>query len=294
MTTQTKEIAIHNRAMLVALRISTWTARKYDKKVTKEVTDSHNAVADAGRFNKMLIPGDALSYKALMQLVGRVRTEHYANTLAWSDEGWRLLPTANYATYTQFTRQRKAEFMTLLDDFATEYPSLKQNAPARLNGMYNEADYPPISQIRGKFGFYLDFSPLPANGDFRLDLPASEIARIEADTQSKVTSAVSDAMTDAWKRLFDCVRHIHERLSTPDARFHDTLISNASDLCDVLKRLNVTGDPNLEAMRAEVERYIAQSDPDELRENTEVRQDTASVAEDIIARMSGFYTPEVA
>jgi hypothetical protein len=56
---------LHTRAMLVSLRISAWSARKYDKKISLEVAANHGASADAGRYNKYLMPADATSYKAL-------------------------------------------------------------------------------------------------------------------------------------------------------------------------------------------------------------------------------------
>lgn len=286
------DTTIHNRAMLVSLRLSAWTARKYDKGISNKVAKDFNAQSDAGRYNKMLIPSDAISYKALNQLIGKIRTDYYANTLAWSDEGWRLLPTANYQQFADFTRKAKAEFNALLNDFLAEYPALKENAKMRLNGMYQESDYPTVSQIAGKFGFYLDFSPLPAQGDFRLDLPSDELARLEADKQAQVKGAIDGAMSDAWNRLYTCVKHIHERLSQPDAIFRDSLISNAAELCDILTRLNVTGNPDLENLRAEVEGYIASQDADTLREDDQAREDVATLADDILSRMAAFYSPE--
>lgn len=291
-TESPKAPPIHSRAMLTSLRISTWTARKYDKKISKEVSDNHNAVADAGRYNKMLIPGDALSYKAIMQLTGTIRTEYYKHTLAWSDEGWRLLPTANYMQYTGFIRESKSKFESLRRDFIEKYPALRDAARIRLNGMYKDEDYPLASQIESKFGFHMGFAPLPAQGDFRVDLPQEEIRRIEAEMGSKVQDATAEAMADCWKRLYDCVSHVHERLADPTAIFRDTLITNAGELCDILSRLNVAGDPNLESMRAEVSDYIASQDPDTLRENSSLRDDTATMAEDIISRMAAFYQPQ--
>ena len=287
------EQPIHSRAMLVSLRLSTWTARKYDKAVSKQAADANGATADAGRYNKMLIPGDALSYKAIMQLAGSIRTQHYANTLAWSDEGWRLLPTANYSHYADFTRDVKAQFTELLEDFLAEYPRLRDSARLRLGSMYDEKDYPTVSQIRGKFGFYLDFSPLPAKGDFRVNLPKEEVRRIEAEVQGRVSNATADAMRDAWERLYKCVSNVKERLGNPDAIFRDSLITNAADLCDVLSRLNVTGDANLDAMVAEVKDNIACNDPDMLREDAELRQAAADIADDIVSKMAAFYSPEV-
>jgi len=184
--------------------------------------------------------------------------------------------------------------MSHLDDFIAEYPDLREAAKVRLNGMYRDDDYPATSQIRGKFGFYLDFAPLPAQGDFRVDLPAEEIRRIEAECQAKVTSATDEAMADLWKRLHDCVTHIHERLSSPDAIFRDSLITNAAELCEIIPRLNVTGNQDLEALRHDLGEYIACQDPDAIREDDSLRESVADLAEDIVSRMSAFYTPEEA
>jgi hypothetical protein len=60
----------------------------------------------------------------------------------------------------------------------------------------------------------------------------------------------------------------------------------------MLTRLNVEGDPNLEAMRAEVAESIASQDPDSLREDETMRSDVATVAEDIFNRMAAFYSPQ--
>ena len=91
--------SLRTSALLVALRISTWTAKKFDKSVTKAVVQNHGASADSGRFNKNLLPGEPLSYKALMSHMSGLRARHYQQTLAWADEGSRLLPYANNNEY---------------------------------------------------------------------------------------------------------------------------------------------------------------------------------------------------
>lgn len=283
------ETSIHNRAMLVSLRLSAWTARRYDKRVSNDVAAMHNASVDAGRYNKMLLPGDCPSYKALIQLVGKIRTDHYANTLAWADDGRRLLATKNYQQYSAFIRKSRVDFDALLEDFLAEYPALREQAKVRLNGMYKDEDYPTVSQIRHKFGFCLDYDPLPAKGDFRVDLPVDDIAAIEAATTNRLTSAINDAMRDAWGRLYDTVKHIAEKTGNPDGIFRDSLIYNARELCDTLSRMNVTNDPDLEAFRVEVEQYLTASEPDDIREDDKVREDTATMADDILSRMSAFY-----
>lgn len=280
---------IHTRALLASLSISTWSARKYDKQITSKVHADYSATSDAGRYNKSLLPGDAKAYKELLSLVSSIRVQHYAHTLAWSDEGWRLLPTDNYTTYTEWFRRQRDAFETALNAFIADYPTLRQNAKLRLNGMYRDEDYPDTLDMRAKFAIGVEYSPIPTSGDIRCNLASDQVAAIETAISNRVESATALAMQDAWTRLHTCVLHIAERLSDPDAIFRDSLINNARELCDSLKRLNVTNDPNLDAMRERVARELAAYSPDTLRENKGARQSAANKAMDIYDAMRGLY-----
>ncbi|MEI2420850.1 hypothetical protein V6O07_11305, partial [Arthrospira platensis SPKY2] len=93
---------------------------------------------------------------------------------------------------------------------------------------------------------------------------------------------------DVWQRLYDRVRHFAEKLDDPKAIFRDSTVNHLVELCELLPRLNVMDDPNLEAMRQEVEHKLAAYHPDDLRTNTTLRQTTAEAANDIAAKMAAF------
>src|SRR5580765_7590932 len=209
------DTSIHARALLVCLRISTWSARKYDRPLSAKVNAQHAASSDASRVNKLLLPGDAKAYKAMIGVAGSIRTQHYANTLSWSDEGWRLLPTANYTAYTTWLRERQREFDAALHEFATDYPAMRAHAARLLNGMYRDEDYPSVQDIRSKFSLSVGYAPVPAQGDIRVDLGSDQIAIIETAIADRLQQATADAMRDAWTRLHDVVSKIAERLSQP-------------------------------------------------------------------------------
>jgi hypothetical protein len=272
--------------MLASLRISSWSARKYDKKVTAETNAAHGADVDAGRYNKSLLPGDASSYKALTSHIAAVRQLHYAETLAWSDDGWRLLPVLNFQSYTDKLRDAKHEFDRLLSDFLNDYPALRQAARVKLNGMYRDEDYP--SNLASKYSFAVEYNPVPTGGDFRVTLSQADIDIIATRTESRVQSAFEDAHKDAVKRLYDCVSRIHERLAQPDAIFRDSLITNASELCDILSRMNITGDMSLEALRKQTE-SLSTVQPDALRNDAVTRIQTANAAQGILDSMLNVY-----
>ncbi len=283
-----------SRAILVSLRMSACSFRKYDKKITEETNSAHGAASDAGRYNKMLLPGDSGTFKALSAHIASMRVLHYDQTLPWSDDGWRLLPVANYQQYTDKLRAAKHAYDTLLNDFLADYPALKAAAKIKLNGMYREDDYPV--DVDSRYSFAIEYAPVPDRGDFRVQLPQDEIDVIASKTESRVKNAFDAAMygeNGAVNRLYRVVANIHERLAQPDAIFRDSLISNAVELCDILTRLNVTGDPKLEELRKQTA-ALASVQPDTLRTDTVTRIQVANQAQGILDAMTSVYGKGVA
>lgn len=137
--------SLSEKAIQFNLTISGWSATKLDKKVTREVEESHNA-KDAGRFNKILIAKKDL--EKLKSIAQAARAFHYEQTLPWTDSGGRLLPAANYFEYVNKQRVFKQEYELAVEDFIAIYPELKKDAKLRLNGMFNENDYPSVGKLR--------------------------------------------------------------------------------------------------------------------------------------------------
>ena len=288
----TIDTKIHTRALLVWLTISTWSARKYDRKITQEVNARMNASSDAGRYNKMLLPGDAKAYQTLITTASSVRTQHYTRTLAWSDEGYRLLPTAAYMDFNTWFREQSRIFDRALDEFVDAYPTMRRNAASLLNGAYRDDDYPSVLDIRKRFQLGVKFRPLPNFGDVRVELASDQVHAIEQQIQADIEAAVSTAVRDAWGRLHSVVARISERLNDPEAIFRDSLIENAQEICKTLKTLNVTQDADLEAMRVRVAQQLTTFSPDTLRDAPRVRKSVAADADKILDAMRAFYAPE--
>jgi hypothetical protein len=276
------------KAMLVGLAIHGWQARKYDRKVSLEVAEKHAATSDAGRFNKSLLPGSAESYDAVHKKGRELRTFYYENTLPWSKDGQRILPTANYEKFSNGVRKFRREYELLAQDFVREYPILKEDARLLLNGMYLDSDYPAPSEMMEKFSVGVETLPLPTAADFRANLADSEVERIQSEIQARLENEFANANKDLWTRLQNAVQNIVARLSVPDAKFHDTLISNLKDLVELIPNLNVTGDTNLEAVRKRCEDILTNHNPATLRTDTAVRADVAKQAREISEIMDAY------
>jgi len=276
---------IKDKAMLIRFNVSQWTARKYDKGATAKVSNDYGNATEAARVNKTLIAQEAI--KKVSSKANDARTFHYKNTLPWNDDGARILPAANYLEYTSNMRQFKADFEAAVNELVDNYPALIEDARIILNGLFEEEDYPKPSQIIRKYNFSTAVDPLPDASDFRVDLQSEEVKQIQAQIENRLQAATAEAMQDLWQRLFASVSAMVERLSDPNAIFRDSLTGNIEELVSLLPRMNLTDDPNLEAMRRTVEAKLLK-DPQTLREDKEERKQTADEAKAILDAMSAF------
>jgi hypothetical protein len=277
---------LSDRALLVQLNISQWTARKYDKRASEEVANANRASVSAGRYNKSLLPlNDYLD--DVHKKAGLIRNKYYENTLPWGIEGTQMLPSANYLAFMTEFRKEKSEWQQLVNKFLDRYEDLCQDAKRYLGDLYNPADYPSVDDLSGKFNMDMAVFPVPST-DFRVSIGSEELTRIQQDVTRRVQEAQTAAMQDVWHRLYDKVEKIAERLSDPTNKFKDSLIENAREMCELLPRLNVMDDPNLENMRLQVEARLTSFNPEVLRHDMRVRNDTALEAKAIMDKMAIF------
>jgi len=280
---------LSERALLVQLSVSQWTARKYDKRATREVADANSASMSAGRYNKSLLPmNDALDH--VHKKTTYIRTKFYANTLPWGMEGTQMLPSANYLNFLTDFRKERDEWNRLVNDFVLNYEQLvvhdKHILQRTLGNLYDPADYPSVTEIRCKFNIDMAVFPVPSS-DFRVSIGSDELTRIQQDVERRVQQAQQQAMQEVWQRLFDRVKHMAEKLADPRAIFRDSMVENAREICALLPRLNFSDDPHLEEMRTQVEASLLKH-PDALRNDPDLRRDTAAEAKAIMDKMSIF------
>jgi hypothetical protein len=120
---QDNSISIASSAMLVELSISTWTARKLDKKVSTQVDVDQNAKTRAGNYNKNLLAGTGF-LDTITKYAANARAWHLSQTLPWSDNGLRLLPMSNFMTYKAQLHTLETNYQNLVDKFVVSYPNL--------------------------------------------------------------------------------------------------------------------------------------------------------------------------
>ena len=113
----------------------------------------------------MLIDTKELS--KLINIVNKIKKNHYENTLPWGDEGERLLPIENYMSYMNVYTNLEAKFSEEVENFLMDYENIKERSKKSLGDMFNPKDYPLKEELRNKFNTSLLAFPVP-NDDFRV------------------------------------------------------------------------------------------------------------------------------
>lgn len=272
---------LKEKTLLVQLNTSHWAARKYDKKVTREIDEAHNA-HQAGRFNKTLILSDLLS--AVNACLGKARSYHYEVTMPWDDSGQRLLPVEKYFEYTKKMQEFQLQHKTAVDTFLREYPDLREQAKERLNTLFNEGDYPDARALAGKFNLSYRIIPIADSDDLRISMSEEEAKEIRKNIEDGLNERVHNAKNNLVERAITVIEALHERLKDNTATFRDSLIGNVVSLAELLPSMNFDNDPKFDWMIKQLNKFNIP--PINLRKDMELRQATVKRAKKLLKKLN--------
>ena len=250
-------MTISAAAVTVELNISVWTANKLDKTATNTIlVANHASVTDAAQVRKNLMSGTTMR-KKIADFAAGCRLWHNTRTLPWADKGARLLPTSLFMDYKAELNARRTMFESMVEEFLTEYPNLVAIAKQSMGTLFDEADYPTVEEVRDKFGFRLVFAPVAESGDFRLDIPQQDMEDMRRDYDMAFDERIANAMRLPWEKMHTMLTNMTAKLTETGEdgvtrRWHESFISNAQEMCDMLRHLNITNDPKLEEARQQL------------------------------------------
>jgi len=281
-------MSIASSAVLVELNISVWPANKVDREMTETVNANASAVRDASQTRKNLFAGTSLR-KDIEKLAARIRLYHNQHTLPWADKGQRLLPTKLFMDYKTTMNSYEAQFNQMCNNFFYAYPQLVSEAQVHLGTMYRADDYPDLTNVRDKFGFRMAIDPIPESGDFRLDISAQDLEEMKQQYEAKFDERLAEAMRTPWERLHTVLTAMSEKLKDDEGtdskkRYHDSLVTNAQDLCELLDKMNITNDPKLEDARKQLELTMLGADIETIKDSAHVRESMKNKVDAILQK----------
>lgn len=307
-------ISIATSAMLGSINISVWEARKQDRKTAEEVTASKGARSKrAATVHKHLF-SECPALEAIKSLRGEVRTWFNTVTLPWDDNGRRIITTAQYLTVTDQARKYEQRFNDLVRVFLNTYSTEISKQAFEMGALFDRAEYPPENEVKLKFFFGFTIEPVPTSGDFRVDIGNEAAAELKDQYEKAMDARVQGAVADAWRRVKEQVEWVRDRMDAvlaydPDAveevetvtddgkreieikkkrrpKLYDSMLEQGLALTDLLKDLNVTGDPKLEQARQSLENALSRIDMDSLKESPQLQQATRTAMNEILDKFA--------
>ena len=262
-------------AMLVDLNISVYSGRKQDKSTQAEVTSANGSGSKKAASVYKNLFAECKELENITKFQARARAEHYRMTLPWNDHGARLLPTISLMDYQKTMGRFRSEFDLLVEAFLDKYDTLVAAAAFQLGTLFDRGEYLTRNQVAQRFRMDSSFTPLPTAGDFRLDVESTVQRELVEQYERKLEEQLTQANRDAWDRLHTALTKLSDRLVVEEDGkkrvFHDTLVTGAVDLCELLTAMNITKDPQLESARRQLEAVLSGVTPKELREEDGTR-----------------------
>ena len=154
-------------------------------------------------------------------------------------------------------------------------------------------------ELSEKFSFQTKVKPLPDAADFRVSLGEEDRQRIKRQIEADLQASLQLGTRDLWQRLYQVVRHMSNRMTDyletekgKGRKFYDAWVNNIVEIVDVLPKLNVSQDAELERMACDVRNALL-VDPNELRKSESACTETARAASAIAARMAAYMGVEL-
>ena len=247
-------------------------------------TRKPSAESDAGRWVSRLWPKEALD--PINTHDRATRAFHLDMTLPWLDNSKRILPSSRFADYMDSVRQRKAERTALVAAFINRYDHWIQEAATMRQGTFRHADYADRSTAEARFSFKVEAEPVPHKDDFRVALAAPDMDAMQATLEERLAVGVRIARNDLLRRISEPLAHMVERLAEPGATFRDSLFENVRQIAHLIPALNITDDPEIEAIRQKITSSLDHLDPGTVRDSAFERKRTAAAANEILSTMA--------
>lgn len=281
---------ISERAMLTSVRMKLWAGERIDRATTDEITNAKRAEADAAKVVKRLVPSAYI--KPLRSQAERIRHTWHQNTLPWRNDGARILATAGFTDFMDKMQAPISRYNELADKFAEQYPVLLTGASMRLGDFFDLSDYPAPDSVRSLFSVEVDFEPIAAN-DWRVELDEDQMRYLRSKVSDQLNDGLATAMQDLVDRVREVVERLHDRCEAygqdENARgLRTEVVDSVAKLADTIPKLNVTGDPAIEAIAATLKDRLTRYSAEELRATPALRTTVVTEARSILDTLSEY------
>jgi hypothetical protein len=290
-------ISLATSAVLVSVDVNVWSATKQDRGISDEVTQAKKAESSAGRFVKNLLADDQF-HKRVSNYRQTIYNWLKRNTFRWNN-AQDILPVINLEKFKREFNDHEVEFNRLLDSFINNYQAIVSNMAFKAGDMFNQNDYPSVSEVRNKFGIKLYVAEVPAH-DWRCQISNDIAEDLKGQYERQAEGIITGILNEQVERLTEVMESISHccgvdeikdsqsgETKTKRRKIYESTLEKAKDLCNTFKDFKPVDNEVSSKLSSAVlglERTLNGVDSDLIRENDMVRDRVKNDVDDILSK----------
>ncbi len=287
---------LKHKALTVRLFRKKFNKNKGDRALAEKLHISEKVTdKSALRVNKSLFPNSVT--KPYQDIITKAGKYFYRMTLPWDDKGFRLLPIELYKEFTKEMKAFTRDFREQVNLFVTGFESNMLVMKESLGNAYSDDDYSEwllpdgainTEAIKAKFLLETEFGTVNTADDLRASLTEEDREVIAQHITAQNNKKFAKSQEHVITLLHDKIMALRDRLGE-DGRLDEgsPVISNLEDLCDLIPKLNFTGDPELNKTAEDAKAMLCKWSPATLRELPKVKQSVSDEADKMLDDMKG-------
>lgn len=289
--------SIASSGKLVSLTRHVPDMTKSDKAAARALAKLKGAKSKAVSAKKKLI--ESKVHEALQEQSRAIYRYHIAATLPWGNLGQRYLPNVKLIDYINtlgidadrnvLPNSMAYEFYELKNQFLDDYARAAAAAQEHLGDMFDESQYPSVYELDRKVGIRVDYEFIADPDDHRVKIGDEAARAMHRQYEGVLKRRMEAAYADVFERLRKPLVNMSSMLDYSDAKdktgFRDTLVSNITNIVELMRTCNVTNDPTMTNLTNQLRDTLSGVTPDMLRTNVQTRLSTKLKVDQIIKNL---------
>jgi hypothetical protein len=260
-----------------------------------EVAQTLSSEASSTRASTDLYNWRHPALAALRAFKRQVRDWWFSRTIAWTEDGVRLLPKGKVEEFEAELGARREELAGLAQAAQEARYEIVQEARARRGKAFSEADYP--ADLSGLFALEWGYESLTVSPELA-EISRGAYAAEQVRQMARVLGAVQLAEQAQLDRLSELVGRLLHTLTPPDEEegrrrpIYSAAVDQLRDFCSEFSGLILWGCDDVQEVVAEAGSVIAGLDADDLRRNAELRQEVSGKLAEIARQLPAVADPK--
>ena len=270
--------SVAGRIKLVTVNCGAWRAKRGNKAESVAVNERHGTVNVASVSVRLtdhaslvgIYDGKGACVKqGLYSLHSEVYAFNQSKTFPSVMDGMRVVPLGFEFEHSNAMKEFKAKHDSLVSEFLSAYEAIKEEAPFKLNGLFDGKQWPSLEKVASKFSFTTRYLECPTDGAW-------------ADWLGDTVECVQ---LELRERLVTYARHMADVCGN-DRRIFQSTLDNLREVCALAgSQFNLADDPIIAQAAKSLSQVMGTVDINVLRDSETTRK---SVAQQVNSVLSTF------